>query len=143
MRVIVVSVPALMLSREFDTEYQKALLLPGMLLDFPRRLIRTCPRCGYVWAEACVGKVGAPPQEVDAIDWTAFCKARKADDIGEVFKGPDGAWFIVADDFVAECNGQGLSTEKYPRLFAHIGYTCGGEGERFCVPDMRPKPDPE
>jgi len=35
------------------------------------------------------------------------------------------------------CNGQGLSTTSYPNLFAQIGYTFGGSGGTFNVPDLQ------
>ena len=35
-----------------------------------------------------------------------------------------------------ECNGQSVSTEKYPALFANIGYTYGGIGTSFNVPNL-------
>lgn len=35
------------------------------------------------------------------------------------------------------CNGQGLSTAAYPTLFGVIGYTFGGSGGTFNVPDLR------
>lgn len=35
------------------------------------------------------------------------------------------------------CEGQQLSKKEYPALFDIIGYTFGGEGDYFCLPDMR------
>lgn len=35
------------------------------------------------------------------------------------------------------CEGQQLSVKEYPALFDIIGYTYGGEGEYFSLPDMR------
>jgi microcystin-dependent protein len=42
---------------------------------------------------------------------------------------PGGGWL--------RCNGAGYSTGAYPALFAEIGYTHGGSGGTFNVPDMR------
>ena len=36
-----------------------------------------------------------------------------------------------------ECNGQSLSTSTYADLFAVIGYTYGGSGASFNVPDLQ------
>ena len=36
-----------------------------------------------------------------------------------------------------ECNGQGVSTTTFAELFAAIGYTYGGSGGTFNVPDLR------
>ena len=35
------------------------------------------------------------------------------------------------------CNGQSVSTTTYPELFNAIGYTYGGSGSSFNVPDLR------
>lgn len=35
------------------------------------------------------------------------------------------------------CNGQSVSTTTYAALFAVVGYTFGGSGASFLVPDMR------
>jgi microcystin-dependent protein len=35
------------------------------------------------------------------------------------------------------CNGQLVSTSTYSALFAIIGYSCGGSGATFRVPDLR------
>ena len=36
-----------------------------------------------------------------------------------------------------ECNGASLSTTNYAALFAKIGYTFGGSGGSFSLPDLR------
>lgn len=36
-----------------------------------------------------------------------------------------------------ECNGASLSTTDYPELFAKLGYTYGGSGSSFRLPDYR------
>jgi len=36
-----------------------------------------------------------------------------------------------------ECNGASVSTATYPDLFASIGYTYGGAGASFNLPDLR------
>lgn len=36
-----------------------------------------------------------------------------------------------------QCSGQSLSTTSYPSLFTAIGYTYGGSGGSFNVPDLR------
>lgn len=36
-----------------------------------------------------------------------------------------------------ECNGSSLSTTTYANLFANIGYTWGGSGASFTIPDLR------
>jgi microcystin-dependent protein len=36
-----------------------------------------------------------------------------------------------------ECNGQSVSTSTYADLFAVIGYTYGGSGANFNVPDLK------
>lgn len=54
---------------------------------------------------------------------------------------PAGAVFYVAMLNVPTgylmCNGAGHSTTSYPELFAEIGYTYGGSGGTFHVPDLR------
>ena len=54
---------------------------------------------------------------------------------------PSGSVFYVAMLNVPAgylmCNGAGLSTAAYPDLFAAIGYTYGGSGTTFHVPDLR------
>jgi microcystin-dependent protein len=35
------------------------------------------------------------------------------------------------------CNGSSLSASEYPDLFAAIGYTWGGSGDDFNLPDLR------
>lgn len=42
---------------------------------------------------------------------------------------PDSTWL--------ECNGQSITTAGYPDLFSRIGYTFGGAGANFNVPDFR------
>lgn len=37
------------------------------------------------------------------------------------------------------CNGSAVSTSNYPDLFAAIGYTWGGSGSSFNLPDLRRK----
>lgn len=37
----------------------------------------------------------------------------------------------------ALCHGGGLPKDEYPELFDMVGYTYGGEGDTFGVPDMR------
>lgn len=37
----------------------------------------------------------------------------------------------------ALCQGQSYATSTYPKLFAAIGYTYGGSGANFNIPDMR------
>ncbi len=36
-----------------------------------------------------------------------------------------------------ECDGSSLSATEYPDLFAVLGYTWGGSGDNFNLPDMR------
>lgn len=38
---------------------------------------------------------------------------------------------------VAVCNGRGLNKNEFPELFAMIGYTYGGGGDIFNIPDIR------
>lgn len=35
------------------------------------------------------------------------------------------------------CDGSTLKRQQYPALFAVLGYTFGGSGDNFCVPDFR------
>ena len=35
------------------------------------------------------------------------------------------------------CNGEQLNKDQYPQLFEMIGYSCGGSGTNFNLPDMR------
>jgi phage-related tail fiber protein len=44
---------------------------------------------------------------------------------------------ILAPIGYLECNGQSVSTTTYPELFSAIGYTYGGSGASFNVPDLR------
>ena len=43
----------------------------------------------------------------------------------------------VAPDGYLLCNGQSVSTGAYPALFAAIGYTYGGSGSNFNVPNLQ------
>lgn len=52
---------------------------------------------------------------------------------GMMFPWPAG----VAPTGALMCYGQGLSTTTYAALFAIIGYTFGGSGGTFNLPDMR------
>ena len=38
-----------------------------------------------------------------------------------------------------ECNGQSVSTSTYAALFAVVGYTYGGSGASFLLPDLQDK----
>ena len=38
-----------------------------------------------------------------------------------------------------QCNGATLSKTTYPELFAVIGYTYGGSGDNFELPNLRGK----
>ena len=54
---------------------------------------------------------------------------------------PAGAVFHVAMSTAPEgfliCDGSEKLTSSYPKLFAAIGYTYGGQGTKFRVPDLR------
>ena len=54
---------------------------------------------------------------------------------------PSGSVFYSAGPGVPtgylECNGQGISASVYPDLFAVLGYTYGGSGDLFYIPDLR------
>jgi microcystin-dependent protein len=61
---------------------------------------------------------------------------------GTLFGGvPSGAvfWFAAsaAPTGYLEANGASLSTTTYAALFAVIGYTYGGSGANFSLPDLR------
>jgi microcystin-dependent protein len=43
----------------------------------------------------------------------------------------------VAPDGYLLCNGQSVSTGAYPALFAAIGYTYGGSGSNFNIPNLQ------
>jgi len=43
----------------------------------------------------------------------------------------------VAPDGYLLCNGQSVSTGAYPALFAAIGYTYGGSGSSFNIPNLQ------
>lgn len=64
---------------------------------------------------------------------TAAIKALAAPPIGEVsFYAKNSA-----PTGYLECNGASLSTTTYAALFAVIGYTFGGAGASFSLPDLR------
>jgi len=44
-------------------------------------------------------------------------------------RGPPSGWVL--------CNGQTLDKDQYPLLFKLIGYTYGGSGQQFAVPDLQ------
>ena len=54
---------------------------------------------------------------------------------------PSGAVFYVAMQDVPSgflfCNGAAVSRTTYPSLFAALGYTYGGSGDTFRLPDLR------
>lgn len=54
---------------------------------------------------------------------------------------PSGSVFYVARQTAPNgylvCNGSSVSTTAYPTLFAAIGYTFGGSGGNFNLPDLR------
>ena len=49
----------------------------------------------------------------------------------ELILGPTTNW--------RQCNGATLSKTTYPELFAVIGYTYGGSGDNFELPNLRGK----
>lgn len=60
-----------------------------------------------------------------------------------VLKQPNGSYGIIDGELDSrypgfiECNGQSLSKDSFPDLFAVIGYTYGGSGSNFNIPDYR------
>lgn len=56
-----------------------------------------------------------------------------------MFVGTIFAWPIptLPDSTCLECNGQSVTVAGYPDLFSRIGYTFGGSGANFNVPDFR------
>ena len=60
-----------------------------------------------------------------------------------VLKQPDGSYGTIDGELNSrfpgfiECNGQSLSKNSFPDLFAVIGYTYGGSGANFNLPDYR------
>ena len=54
---------------------------------------------------------------------------------------PSGAVFYSPANYIPpgylEANGQGYSRTVYPELFAVLGYTYGGSGDTFYLPDLR------
>ncbi len=70
-------------------------------------------RAGTRWVQMFETRPGGA---VGQIGWTASATAP----VGSVF-----------------CFGQLLATASYPELFAEIGYTFGGSGANFGVPDLR------
>jgi microcystin-dependent protein len=53
--------------------------------------------------------------------------------VGAIVEWPGGT---VPEGFL-ECNGQSLATADYPDLFSALGYTWGGSGGSFSLPDFR------
>lgn len=68
-------------------------------------------------------------------------QADLANQISNIRTVPAGSVFYVAMLDVPVgylvCNGASLSTTSYPSLFAAIGYTYGGTGGTFNLPDLR------
>jgi microcystin-dependent protein len=62
-------------------------------------------------------------------------------DIGRYANLPAGSIIAVPTknniDGYLKCNGQTVSKTKYPELFDVLGYTFGGSGDNFQVPDIR------
>lgn len=56
--------------------------------------------------------------------------------IGGVIEWPSSA---DAPSGFIPCDGRSLSTSEYPELFGVVGYTWGGSGSSFNVPDKREK----
>lgn len=61
----------------------------------------------------------------------AFTADNAAAPVGAITPG------FVENDKWKYCEGQSLSVKEYPALFSIIGYTYGGEGDHFNLPDMR------
>lgn len=53
------------------------------------------------------------------------------------FIAPFGAEELADNDSWLECDGAELETADYPLLFGKIGYTFGGTGTVFNLPDLR------
>lgn len=71
---------------------------------------------------------------------TEFIARQKLDAGVRTALVPTGALLSFAagdapDGFV-NCDGTSYRTEEYPALFAVIGYTYGGSGENFNVPNV-------
>lgn len=88
---------------------------PNMLGSFPHQRFGE-PPVGCVSAFA--GALG-PPNTTDA------------DVRQDYVTNPIEAWGWMA------CDGRALSSYEYPELFAVLGYTYGGSGDHFCIPDYR------
>lgn len=60
--------------------------------------------------------------------------------IGEIFMWPASpATYPAGAGTVFQCNGQGISTSTYATLFGIIGYTYGGVGATFNLPNYNDK----
>lgn len=94
----------------------------------------------YNWVKPEVGASsatwGAKQNGVfDQIDAQVKANEIAGSNVGDVkmFAGPTAPtnWLI--------CNGASLATATYPTLFAVIGYTWGGSGANFLVPNLAQK----
>lgn len=56
-----------------------------------------------------------------------------------IYVGTVVAWLTstVPDSTWRECTGESVTIAAYPDLFARIGYTFGGAGPNFSLPDFR------
>lgn len=61
------------------------------------------------------------------VDYLAFWKSGQIIMMG--YSGPDAGWLM--------CDGSSYATTTHPTLFAAIGYTYGGSGANFNVPDFK------
>ena len=91
----------------------------------------------YSWTKPEVGASSATwgtklNDDLDAIDAQVFTNQQAGVQIGSIvmFAGatPPTNWFV--------CNGASLSTTTYSALFAIVGYTYGGSGANFNLPNF-------
>jgi len=101
------------------------------------------PQDGMIWFD----KSGSPPENklrhyADG-SWNAIAtESYVASEIGALLGSPSGLGPLPYSGSSAPsgwllCDGTSYATASYPDLFAAIGYTYGGSGANFNVPDMR------
>ena len=101
------------------------------------------PQDGMIWFD----KSGSPPENklrhYANGSWSAIAtESYVSSEIGALLGSPSGLGPLPWSGGAAPsgwllCDGTSYPTATYPELFAAIGYTYGGGGASFNVPDMR------
>lgn len=110
-------------SLEFEAVFRGALLLLAEAYNWEQVGSTTPQECADLWASTLLDDLLMVPCEVSMVL-------------------PVGSfqWWAGTEDTIPDnwllCDGSSLDTTAYAELFAAIGYTYGGSGSSFNIPDL-------